>query len=122
MAYIWNNEPLGGRLPPSYFQHVHSPPQPTHPLLCRHHFQPAEKHFATGSKAVKKTAPIWLFNLCQILDIHSRNSKDLHKANSVSQKAASFTLADTVNYQPNSPIESQKEVAVAFFSTAMEFM
>jgi hypothetical protein len=122
MAHIWHNEPLCGPLPLSYFQHAHSLPQPTHTLLLTDYFPPPEKLSAKRLNAVKKTAPVWLSSLCQILDIRIQNSKDSPQARSLNQKPASLTLSESIKHQLNSPVQRQKEAATTYSSTVMDSM
>jgi len=122
MAHIWHNMALSGPLPPSCFQHGHSISQPTHSLLFNDYFPPREQLSPRRLHAVKKTAPIWLASLCQILDIRIRNSRDLRQARSLGQKTASFTLAESTKHQLIRPVQGPKVAGIIYSSTAMDFM
>lgn len=124
MAEIWDNQPGGVGLSPSYFQDIHYLPQSTNTFLCKdHHLQSSENLSLPELKGSSTDwcAPTWLYNLCQILDLRLPSQDNLQKAKSDRAKSTSMFQADTEKYQRTEfPIQTHIEATVMYLSTPTE--
>ncbi len=119
MAQSWDSGPVGGELRPSSFQGVHYLPQPEDSFLFRDHvLSPKNLHPAALRSSVDWSAPIWLSNLCHILELRFRYPNHWPEPDLQGLKTRLLVQADPITYQQTNPsIQTQREAAVAYPST-----
>lgn len=120
MAQSWGNEPVGIGLRPSCLQDIHHLPQSTNSFISINQVQPVPLSNISPSGLehnLEWSAPFWLSNLCQIVDLTVRYPKSLPKEN-LNRSITPFLVPGcTLKQQPPSlSRQTGEETAVVYLS------